>query len=333
VIKTTWLRLIVAMALAFGVDGVHATAPLTPVAPVDGPRLVVLGTAQDGGLPQAGCSCERCTAARNDRSLHRAVASLAIWAPASDRVDLIDATPDIGEQLARVEAFRRAIPRPAPLPVIDRHPVNAIFLTHAHIGHYLGLAQLGFEALNTSAIPVYGSERMMAFLDKNAPWDQLVHRENIVLHPLAPGASVALAPGVSIEPLTVPHRAEYTDTFGYVIRGPRTTVLYIPDTDGWQSWKPGLGSVLDQKHVDLAILDGTFGDGAELPDRKMTSIGHPLMTETIELLSSRVASGRLRVYFTHLNHSNPALGPDPQFRQRIEAKGFRILADGQELGL
>ena len=32
-------------------------------------ELVVVGIAQDGGVPQAGCSCERCVSALNDPAL------------------------------------------------------------------------------------------------------------------------------------------------------------------------------------------------------------------------------------------------------------------------
>ena len=63
------------------------------------------------------------------------------------------------------------------------------------------------------------------------------------------------------------------------------------------------------------------------------SIGHPLMTETMDLLQSRVRDATLQVYFTHLNHSNPALEPDGETARSIESRGFRILRDGQELPL
>ena len=44
----------------------------------DGPYLLILGTAQDGGLPHAACSCPRCAAARTDPARARRIASLAI---------------------------------------------------------------------------------------------------------------------------------------------------------------------------------------------------------------------------------------------------------------
>ena len=38
--------------------------PFLSAAEAPGPRVVVLGTVQDGGMPQTGCDCTRCAAAR-----------------------------------------------------------------------------------------------------------------------------------------------------------------------------------------------------------------------------------------------------------------------------
>jgi pyrroloquinoline quinone biosynthesis protein B len=328
--RCCWLvvALLVAATAGGAVPGNRAEITGVPL----GPRLVVLGTAQDGGVPQAGCNCARCLAARHDPKLHRAVASLAIWWPREDRVALIDATPDFREQLGRLADLRRQVGGDASATV-DRHPLSAIFLTHAHMGHYLGLAQLGFEALNASGIPVFCSPRMTNFLTHNAPWDRLVSGRNIILHPIATTTRVPVGPGVEIEPIVVPHRSEYTDTYAYLIRGPHATVLYAPDTDAWSGWRPPLPALVDNAHVDIALLDGTFSDPNELPDRRIADIGHPLEGTTMNLLASRVQAGRLRVYFTHFNHSNPVLGPDAAARRAVEARGFGLLADGQQLAL
>ena len=77
--------------------------------------------------------------------------------------------------------------------------VSRILLTHAHVGHYLGLAQLGYEAVSAEAIPVHASARMVEFLTGNAPWDQLVHLHNIEPVAVAPGQRIELGPGLSAE--------------------------------------------------------------------------------------------------------------------------------------
>src|SRR5262245_15699104 len=63
------------------------------------PYALVLGIAQDGGVPQAGCRKACCTSGRHER-----VASLAIVDRARRRWWLIDATPDFPAQLALVAA-------------------------------------------------------------------------------------------------------------------------------------------------------------------------------------------------------------------------------------
>jgi len=288
-----------ALAAAATPAGTAATPPPEPSSAL-APRVVALGTVQDAGLPQPGCTCERCTAARRDPARRRYVASLALVVPRSGHTWLIDATPDLPAQIDRIQTWR---PHPQGRP--DRAPVDGVLLTHAHIGHYLGLALFGFEAINTRELPVYASPRMAAFLRANGPWSQLVGKRNIALRELRPGAPFVLDAGVTVTPIAVPHRDEFTDTMAFLVRGPRRSLLYVPDTDGWASWPRPLPEVL--RGVDVAILDGTFFSPDELPDRDLTKIRHPLITGTMDLLAPLVRSGRLRVLFTHLNHSNPAL--------------------------
>ncbi len=287
--------------------------------------LIALGTAQDGGYPQVACSCDRCQLARRNPERARRVASLALRS-ASGKTYLIDATPDLPAQIEAIHRWRTH-----PTDRTDRQPVDGILLTHAHIGHYLGLAWLGFETLASRDIPVWASPRMAGFLRANGPWSQLVAQKNIALHEFIPGREFELEPGLTIQPIQVPHRDELSDTFGFVIRGPKRTVLYVPDTDSWRAWKKPLLDVLTEEKVDLALLDGTFYSRAELPDRDPATIVHPLITESMDLLGERVKKGELEVRFTHLNHSNLALGADAAVRKAIAARGFAVLADGDEI--
>lgn len=301
-----------------------ATAAVLPA----GPRVVVLGIAQDGGMPQTGCDCTHCSAARKNPALARHVASLAIHVPKTDHVYLVDATPDLPAQIERIHTFHHH-----PEGKVDRAPVDGVLLTHAHIGHYLGLAHFGFESLNTKSIPVWASPRMAAYLRANGPWSQLVRLENIALREFQPGQPFDLEENVSIKPIQVPHRDEYSDTMAFLIRGPHQTILYVPDTDTWKTWPKPLPDVLRDEKVDVALLDGTFYSPDELPDRDVTKIKHPLITSTMDLLEPLVKAGKLKVYFTHLNHSNPAYEPAGAARRAIEGRGFRVVGEGEEMGL
>jgi pyrroloquinoline quinone biosynthesis protein B len=324
-----WLAGLAAASSARGGAAPGAAGAAAAAAVGEPARVVVvaLGTAQDGGVPQAGCDCARCAAARRDPGRRRRVASLALCLPAGGHAWLIDATPDLGAQLEVVHRFR---PHPAGAP--DRHPVDGVLLTHAHAGHFLGLAFFGFEAINSRDLPVFASPRMAAFLRGNGPWSLLVERRNILLREMAPGAPQALEPGLTVTPLAVPHRDELSDTLGFVVRGPRRTLLYVPDTDSWAAWAQPLPEILRRERVDVALLDGTFYAAGELPDRDVRQIGHPLMTATVALLREQVRAG-LEVFFTHLNHSNPALDPAGPERRALAGAGFHVLEEGQQLDL
>jgi len=290
------------------------------------PAVRILGIAQDGGLPHAACSCPRCDAARKDPKLSSPVASIGIVAPSAQKAYLIDASPDIIEQLDAL-ADVRSLENER----VDRTPVDGIFITHAHMGHYLGLAHLGFEAINTKSLPLWASPAMASFLENNAPWSQLVRLKNLALRPLSDGDTVALEDGLTVQAIKVPHRAEYTDTYAYIIRGPHKSLLYVPDISPWHQLDRPLSDLLD--NVDIALVDGTFYSGDELPGRDTKEIGHPLIVDTMDLLQEKVSSGKLKVLFVHLNHSNPTLVPDSKERQAMESRGFQLGWPGMEFEL
>jgi pyrroloquinoline quinone biosynthesis protein B len=258
--------------------------------PIDDWHLVVLGIAQDGGIPQLGCEEPICVAIRSGRRKRERVASIGLVNPTLKRAYLIDATPDFVSQVDTLTGGR--------LP-------DGILLTHAHIGHYTGLMYLGREAVDAKHVPVWGTERMLAFLTNNGPWSLLVTRQNIDLRRLSPGQPTALGDGLTVTAYPVPHRDEFTDTVGFLIEGPHKKVLYIPDIDGWEQWSRDIRQMVDR--VDVAFLDGTFASADELPGRPMADIPHPLMPITRELLRGT----RARVWFIHLNHTNKEIdAPD-----------------------
>jgi pyrroloquinoline quinone biosynthesis protein B len=290
------------------------------------PYVVVLGTAQDGGLPHAACTCPHCDAARRDPSRRRLIASIAIVVPATGRRFLVDATPDVREQLDRLPAVGSH-----PHGTVDRAPVDGVLLTHAHAGHYLGLAFFGFEAVHTSRLPVRATPRMAAFLRGNGPWSRLVARDEIALVESPPDLPFRLDGDVSVTPFSVPHRDEDSDTVGFRISGPHHVLVYVPDTDTWSTWSETARRTLAS--ADTLLVDGTFYSADELPGRDIAAIGHPLMTTTMDRLADDVRAGKLSVLFTHLNHSNGALEPGGRERATIERRGFAVAEDGIRLPL
>ncbi|MBK7404902.1 MAG: MBL fold metallo-hydrolase [Phycisphaerales bacterium] len=310
-------RLLRLLVLPLWLAGCASSVP-----PTLRPSLLVLGIAQDGGIPQTGSFED----ARWDHPAGtRRVACLGIVDPRSGRRWMIDATPDFRRQL--LELRRTGVGD-------DRPVVDGIFLTHAHVGHYTGLMFLGYESLGAKGVPVFAMPRMTSFLETNGPWDQLVRYGNIELRPLADGQPVALADDLSITPLLVPHRQEYSEVVGFLIRGPSRTALYIPDIDSWEQWDQ-LGTRIEDllATVDIAYLDGTFFANGEIPGRDMTGFPHPFITHTMERFSTLAPAERAKVRFFHLNHTNPALSPGSPARHAIERAGMRVAEEGDFEGL
>jgi pyrroloquinoline quinone biosynthesis protein B len=285
----------------------------------------VLGTAQDGGLPHIGCSCSNCQKGWENPSFSRLISSLAVNDLVANKIFLIDATPDIRIQTQMITDLRatdKSLPKFVP---------DGVLLTHAHIGHYTGLMFYGYEAQATDKLAVYCSKRMSKFLATNGPWSQLVSMKNIIIQEIEPERSILLTPRVSIRAFLVPHRNEYSDTFGFKIQGSRRTLLYIPDIHSWEAWDRSI--VEEVKKVDDALLDGTFYSPDELPSRDLSSIGHPPISHSMQILGHIVREEKARIFFTHLNHSNLALDQEGEARKKIGEQGFHLARDGMEFHL
>jgi pyrroloquinoline quinone biosynthesis protein B len=299
--------------------------------PSTSPFAVVLGIAQDGGYPQAGT---KESAAWDDPSQRRLVASLAIVDPQSGERWVVDCTPDFPAQLHRLDVVA---------PVAATPGLAGILLTHAHVGHYAGLIHLGREAMGAQRVPVYAMPRMEAFLRGNGPWDLLVRLGNVELRPLTDGAPVRLGARITATPLLVPHRDEYSETVAFRIAGPNRTLLWLPDIDKWEKWQrvgvssagadllPQLEAVL--AGVDVAYVDGTFFADGEVPGRAMSEIPHPFVRETIARLARLPASERAKVRFVHLNRTNPLVRGDAAALADVAKAGMSVAAEGERQSL
>ncbi len=294
--------------------------------PTDQPYAVVLGTAQDAGRPQLGCERVCCESARRDPEARRLVVSLAVVDPRSGQRFLLDASPDLGEQVADLS-------RLAPAPEGAGRPAlfDAIILTHAHIGHYLGLAELGREAYGSTPQRVIATPRMADFLRDNGPWSLLVEAGHLHLVELTPGRSLSLTDDLTLELVDVPHRDEFSDTVAVRISGPNGALLYLPDIDKWERWQEDLATELAR--VDHAFLDATFFGPDELPGRAMSEVPHPFVVETIAALEDLPAAERAKVQLIHLNHTNPLNDADSDARATVEAAGLSVAWRGQVVGL
>lgn len=282
------------------------------------PTLVVLGIAQDGGHPQAGCRRPCCAAAWADPRRGHRVASLGVVS--GGRRWLVDASPDLPRQLHELDRVGGA-----------GGTLAGVLLTHAHTGHYTGLVHLGREAMGARGVPVWAMPGMTGFLRGNGPWRQLVDLGNVAMAPLADGQAVALDEEVTATPFLVPHRAEWSETVGFVVRGARRAALYLPDVDRWDQGGAPLADLLAP--VDVAYLDATFFDGRELPGARHDEVPHPFVVDTLERLARLPARERAKVRLIHMNHTNPLLDPESAAAAAVRAAGVAVAREGETVEL
>lgn len=305
------------------------------------PYAIVLGTAQDAGVPQVNCFNPNCDAVRSGARPAPRVASLGLVdAGAATQRFLIDATPDfvaqVGDLLAQPDgeaAYEGSI------SLADH--LHGILLTHAHMGHYTGLVHVGREAAATRDLPLYVSRPMAAYLSANEPWAFLVRNGHVALRELQPGVRVALSERLAVTPFEVLHRQELSDTLGFLVHGPERALLYVPDADRWDGWprtgieaEAGAGAEPFEHWLaqsDVALLDAAFYSYDELGHRPQGEVPHPPVVESMDRLAGRL--GELEVWFSHLNNTNPLWDPDSPENVTVRARGFGVAATGQIIPL
>ena len=277
------------------------------------PYVVILGVAQDAGFPQIGCEKDQCKRYWQGEVGPRHVSSIALVDPSSQSTWIFDATPDFKYQL---QALKQQVPA---------YSLDGIFITHAHIGHYTGLMQLGHEAMGAQEVAVYAMPILSNYLKSNGPWSQLVNYRNIMLNSLQADRPTFLTNELSVTPFLVPHRDEYSETVGFKIQYGETSLLYIPDINKWEVWERSIEEEILK--VDYALLDGTFYDANELPGRDMSEIPHPFIQESIHRFRKLASVEKQKIIFTHFNHTNPLILNSPE-RDYVKSLGYRVAEEG-----
>ena len=281
--------------------------------------IYILGNTQDAGLPHIGCQHKFCQE-NFDKYDQYFVTSIAVVDSDLRKYIMFEATPDITYQLNNLN---NSIFQEFLLP-------ESLYITHAHIGHYTGLMYFGREALGSKNLLVKVLPKMSEFLKSNGPWNQLVNINNIEIQKLNFGESNNELTNISVTPIKVPHRDEYSETAGYVIQGKNKKALFLPDIDKWEKWDKNLVNLTEE--FDYLLLDATFYDSKEI-NRDINEIPHPLVTETMSLLDNLSSESKAKVYFIHMNHTNLMLDPESELSKLVESKGFNIARLGQKLNL
>ena len=281
--------------------------------------IYILGNVQDAGLPHIGCQHKFCKEKFNEFEEYFTT-SIAVVDPLERKYILFEASPDLPYQLNYLE---KEIFNEFLLP-------ESIYITHAHIGHYTGLMYFGREALGAKNLMVKVLPKMGDFLRTNGPWNQLVDINNIQIQNLNFGLNTNELRNITVTPIQVPHRDEYSETAGFIIEGRNKKALFIPDIDKWEKWNKNLKQLVYE--FDYLLLDSTFYDSDEI-NRDISEIPHPLVIETINLLDDLSREQKDKIYFIHMNHTNLMLDPSSELTKLVTDKGFNITRLGLKLFL
>ena len=276
-------------------------------------RAIILGIAQDGGVPHPGCNCNTCKFYW-DNEIVLSPSSLAIID--EKQFHLIDVTRNLDRQLRKVG---------------DRN-VTDIWLTHGHIGHVDGIGLFGKEVMNEKNVRLHASKSMIELILNTPKWKKLVEDNILIPIQFNSNESIQISEHLVITPIRVPHRDELTDTHAFMINGPEKSLLYLPDHDSWEETLHMVqqNSVIewfDSLGIEIVFLDGTFWSKNELS--RQTDVPHPPVVDSLERLGN-LNGKELEVFFIHLNHTNPLLIPNSDEVKQLLDSGCKIPVEGQQ---
>lgn len=307
-------------------------------------RVVVLGAAAGGGVPQWNCGCTVCREARNKHpEFRRTQASIAISAD-GDHWFLINASPDLRQQLI-------ATPKLHPKAGALRHsPISGVILTNGEVDAVAGLLSMR----EGSPFTIYAHRRVLAILETNSIFNVLneknVPRQPIevdkAFEPTLPDGSPS---GIDILPFAVPGKgAWYLEGKAHPAGddGTGDTLgLRIDDraSGKYMYFLAACASVTNDLRARLAGASAIFFDGtvwrddeliaAGLGNKTGQGMGHIAMSGDSGAIAALANLDIDRKIFLHINNSNPVLLRDSAERKTAEHAGWQIPNDGMEIVL
>ena len=307
-------------------------------------RVVVLGAAAGGGVPQWNCGCPVCRNARNENpELRSTQASIAVSRD-SEHWFLINASPDLRQQLIATPQLH---PRHGQL----RHsPIAGVILTNGEIDAVAGLLSMR----EGSPFTIYAHKRVLAILQSNSIFNVLgeknVKRRPVEVNtPFAPALPDGSPSGIEVLPFEVPGKgAWYLEGKTHPAGGDGagdTLGLRIEDKASGKYFYfiAACARVTDDLKSRLAGAPLIFFDGtlwrddeliaAGLGNKTGQGMGHIAMSGDHGAIQSLAGLDIGRKIFLHINNSNPALLHDSAERRLAERAGWQIPADGTEIVL
>ena len=306
-------------------------------------RVVVLGAAAGGGVPQWNCGCPVCLKARSDPELRSTQCSIAVSAD-NEHWFLVNASPDLRQQVT-------ATPQLHPKHGQLRHsPIAGAILTNGEIDAVAGLLSMR----EGTPFTVYAHPRVLAILQSNSIFNVLSEK-NVKRVPIE--VETAFAPtlpdgspsGIEVLPFEVAGKsAWYLEGKAHPAGGDGagdTLGLRIADkaSGKYLYFIAACANVTDDLRARLAGAPLVFFDGtvwrddeliaAGLGQKTGQNMGHISMSGDHGAIESLAALDIGRKMFLHINNSNPALLHDSNERRTLEEAGWQIPADGTEIVL
>jgi pyrroloquinoline quinone biosynthesis protein B len=304
-------------------------------------RVVVLGAAAGGGVPQWNCGCRVCQAARTGHpELQSTQASIAISADGNHWF-LVNASPDLRQQLTKA-------PQLHPAKGQLRHsPISGVILTNGEIDAIAGLLSMreGWP------FTIYAHAKVLATLQANSVFNVLseknVRRQPVEIdQAFEPAFADGSPSGIEILPFEVTGKsAWYLEGQRQSDRAGDTLGLRIRDkaTGRFFYFLAACAEVTDDlksrlKGAPLVFFDGTVWRDDEmimagLSTKTGRSMGHIAMSGETGAIAALESLGIERKIFLHINNSNPAWLHDSEERRAAEHAGWQIPADGMEIVL
>ncbi|MCC8959707.1 pyrroloquinoline quinone biosynthesis protein PqqB [Bradyrhizobium sp. Pear77] len=307
-------------------------------------RVVVLGAAAGGGVPQWNCGCAVCRTARSDHpELQSTQASIAVSGDGAHWF-LVNASPDLRQQVT-------ATPQLHPKPGALRHsPIAGVILTNSEIDAVTGLLSMR----EGSPFNIYAHERVLAILRSNSIFNVLSEK-NVARLPIAvdqpfePALPDGSPSGLKVLPFEVPGKGAWYlegkahpagadgvgDTLGLRIADKRSGKYFY--------FLAACARVTDDlksrlKGAPLVFFDGTVWRDDELiaaglGNKTGQGMGHIAMSGDQGAIASLAGLDIGRKVFLHINNSNPALLGTSAERKAAEQAGWQIPSDGTEIVL
>ncbi len=298
----------------------------------------ILGSAAGGGFPQWNCNCNGCQATRRgEKGVHqRTQSSLAVRGTSGDWF-LVNASPDVRQQLERL---RDGVPS-----LIRSSPIAGVLLSDAEIDHTTGLMIL---RESSQPLRVYGTDTVRQALTEGFSLLRVLKNYcGVEWSVIGPGSTVSLSNDSSLEvetfllPGTPPkYMGSSSATEGNWVVG---FTFRDRQSGGVVTYAPALAeltpSILERfKSSDCILVDGTFWRNEELLKLEMSTrtalaMGHLPLSGDDGSLTSLSKLSCSRKIFTHINNTNPILIANSPERQLVEAAGMEVGYDGLTIEL